>query len=252
MFMVCVGIGLACMLAVKLSTGKLSESTWWAVYLALSAAVLGLFKDTIVRWIYFPELELRFYNAAPYCDDPPARGKTAGGVDFSVNTIYFRPLVINLGTARAEKVEVMLTDVHRPQPNGPPVLDRQFSMNLGWSNLHGVTVLDGINPEMRRFVDLGKIYQPNERVAYLGDAENLPDANGVICSLSVEVLGNHRPYLLSATNDWYVTLLLSAANHATLRYRMTIHMTGGWTAGGMAVNLHPQTGQVRLTLERLA
>jgi hypothetical protein len=238
---------IACSVAVWLSKGTLPASTSWAIYGALSGAVLGLFRDPIMRWIWFPELELLFYNAAPYCDDPPAKGKTADGREFAINTIYFRPLVINHGTARAEKVEVMLTDVHRP----PAILDRQFSMNLAWSNLAGVTVLDGINPEMRRFVDLGKIYQPNERVAFLGESENLPDG-GVIFSLSVEVQGNHRPYLLPATNDWHLTLLLSAANHSTIRYRMTIHMTGGWTGGKMKEMLDPQTGHVRLTLERIA
>jgi hypothetical protein len=252
LLMVLLAIVLACAVSVKMSAGDLSKSDWWAVYLALSAAILGLFKDSIFRWVYFPELELLFYNGAPYCDEPPAKGKSAAGVDFSLNTIYFRPLVINHGTARAEKVEVMITDVHRPQPGGPAILDRQFSMNLGWSNLSGVTVLDGINPEMRRFVDLGKIYQPNERVAHLGESENLPDHEGVVFSLSVEVQGNHCPYLLPAKNDWYVTLLLSAANHPTRRYRMTIQMTNDWiNAGGMAANLHPETGHARLTLERL-
>src|SRR5580704_1047249 len=95
-----------CSVAVWLSKGTLAASTSWAVFGALSGAVLGLFRDPIVRWIWFPELELTFRNAAPYCDDPPdpKPDPDKKDKDFPVPTIWFRALVINRGTARAENV----------------------------------------------------------------------------------------------------------------------------------------------------
>jgi hypothetical protein len=250
--MVLAAMLLTCAVAVKWYSGKLSDSPSWAIYLALSAAVLGLFREVIVRFIWFPELELIFQNTSPYCDDPLSIGGAPGNIPFHVETIYFRPLVINKGTARAEKVEVMLLDVYVPQPNNAqPVFDRQYSMNLGWANSGEavrqgakLTVWEGLNPGMRRFIDLGKIYEPAARIEHLGFGENLPNVNGPIFSVEVEVPGNHRSYLLPP-GDWELTLLLSAANHRTLRYRVTIHLTA-WIAGGMNAMLDPDTGGVNV------
>lgn len=252
--MVCVAIGVICAIAVKLSGGKLSDSPWWAVYLALSAAVLGLFRDAIVRWMWFPELELSFENKAPYCDDPLSIGGAPGQLPFQIPTIYFRPLVENKGTARAEKVEVMLVDVYVPQANNvQPPPNRQYSMNLGWANSGTavsqgakLTVWDGLNPDMRRFIDLGKIYEPAGRIAHAGFGENLPNVVGPIFSVEVEVPGNHLSHLLPP-GDWEITLLLSAANHRTLRYKVEIHLTA-WVPGGMTAMLNPDTGGVKVTL----
>lgn len=248
----------ACGFAVWLSSGKLSDSPSWAIYLTLSAAVLGLFRDAIVRWIWFPELELIFNNAAPYCDAPPMTGHDQHGNVIQFPSIWFRPLVVNRGTARAEKVEVMVTDVHIPQPNGQPSqFDRQYSMNLGWSNSKDAvregakkTVWDGLNPGMQRFFDLGKIYEPAGREMWLqGTNEILPNHQGrTLFSIETEVPNNNRDHLLDE-GDWQVTLLLSAANHETLYYRANIHLSGVWVPGGMDAMLEPQTGGVRVTVE---
>src|ERR1700730_17705171 len=115
----------------------LGKSIPWLVFGTLSAAIVGLFKDAIVRLIWFPDLDLVFDDSAPYCDDPPTRA--------GFPSIWFRPLVINRGSARAAKVELRVTDVHKPLPIDEGKWYRQYSMNLGWSNLDGTTVLDGLN-----------------------------------------------------------------------------------------------------------
>src|SRR5580704_2262999 len=50
---------------------QLSASTRWVVFTTVFAAILGLFRDGLVRWIWFPELDMEFKNGRPYCDNPP-------------------------------------------------------------------------------------------------------------------------------------------------------------------------------------
>jgi hypothetical protein len=246
-FMVLAGMLLSCAVAVWLRSGKLTDSPSWAIYLALSAAIFGLFREVIVRFIWFPELEMRFKNEAPYCDDPYEIPPDQNSKPFP--SIWFRPLVINRGTARAEKVEVMVTDVHGPEAAG----NRQCFLNLGWSCSSGaprqdraVLVWDGLNPGVSRFVDLGKIYEPSARKKHFGYRENLLGKDGTLFSVLVEYQNTKGSHLLHE-GDWQLTLLLSAANHKTLEYRADIHLTGQWI-DGMDGMLDPKTGGVKVKL----
>jgi hypothetical protein len=230
---------------------QLSASTRWVVFTTVFAAILGLFRDGLVRWIWFPELDMEFKNGRPYCDNPP---ETVNEGRF--RTIWFRPLVINKGTARAEKVEVMVADVIRHPDDAPATYDRQFFLNLAWSNSSGaprqgsaVLVWDGLNPGTRRFVDLAKIYEPSERKLLCGSRENLPGEDGAIFSVAVEYLNTNCWHLLHA-GKWQLTLLLSAANHKTLYYRADVHLTGVWH-DSMDAMLDPETPDVEVRITPL-
>jgi hypothetical protein len=232
----------------------LKDYPGWLIATAFVAVFVAVFRDVISRLIWFPELDMVFLNAAPYCDDPPETGRDQNGKEVTFPSVWFRPLVINRGTARAEKVEVMVTDVHVPQAGGrPPTSDRQYFLNLAWSNSSGaprqesaVLIWDGLNPGMRRFVDLGKIYEPLARQKFCAYRENLPGEDGTLFSVLIEYQNTKGTHLLPK-GDWQLTLLLSAANHDTLYYRADVHLTGQWV-DGIDRMLDPSTGGVSVRI----
>jgi len=149
----------------------------------------------------------------------------------------------------------MVLDVHIPQKNARTRFDRQYSMNIGWSNSKDAvkqgamtTIWDGLNPGMRRFVDLGHMYEPKGRQLAHLISEGL-DNNVDIAPfhVGVEVQGSHKLHLLPP-GEWEITLVLSAANHKSRRYTASIKFTGAFVLDpvemlgpkGIEINITPQ------------
>jgi len=215
-------LGLAIRWAVQHSPDKqLSTSTRWVIFVTLSAAILGLFRDAIVRWIWFPDLDVTYDHNPPFIDAPPLINPKTG--EQTGKSYYFRMIVANRGSARADKVEVLALDVRSSDG-----FTHRYSMDLKWAH-SGVIVLDGLSPGIEKYVDIGCIMMPIDEVCHTTPPpRDMSQTWNLAFVLRVEVEGTHRLHYLSpGTHE--LNVIVVAANHLPLRYKVTIKYDGRWS-----------------------
>lgn len=196
-----------------------------AIAAAIFAAFVALFLDAIKSWIWRPELEVTYVHGPDYWDKPLMRFEANGQVA-EVPCYYLRLRIANKGTRRAEKVEVLATDLQMRQDDGSYALLRRYSMNLKWTNL-GTAILDGISPGMERFCDIGHIIRPQDRLDILG--ENSPSFNPeqTILSFDVEAQPNHLTHLVEP-GQYRLTLHVAASKNPPVEHVLDVELTGEW------------------------
>jgi hypothetical protein len=213
----------------KLRGTPLGTFSGWLILAALLAGLAGLFRDKITDWIWFPRLELIYHHAPPYCDSPPMVGTQTtplGPQIVSFDSHWFRMAVCNTGTARAEKVEVIATDIY-----GPGAFKYRYSMNLYWSHVPDNSVLEGLSPGIKRYCDIGKVVEPLPIRALLHTIEetNPPSTGIALFSVATTVRGTHRLHLLTP-GDYTLFVVVVAANCPPVGYQINIHVDGQWVA----------------------
>jgi hypothetical protein len=196
----------------------LKDSSSWIVATAVIAAVGALFKDTMSRWLWGPELEVYYEHKTPYVDDPPfldSEGTYLG------DSYFFRFRVRNAGSATAEKVHVLALNLWKGG-----AVKRRYTMTLNWSNA-GARIVD-ISQGTERLCDIGFIVDPEKRKE-MGYAYNLPTVgpDKTLLTLETEVKGTHRHHLLKP-GVYQLFLVIGAANHDPIHVKVDIDVKGDW------------------------
>jgi hypothetical protein len=204
---------LLCGIFVMFSGQSLDKSPLWLAGSAVLTSFVALGSPLVQKWILHPVLRVSYVRGEDYCEYAIAKFER-NKQECSVDAYYFRLLISNKGSIRAEKVEVLATNLWKQQLDGSRLLDRCYSMNLIWTHI-GKTILDGISPETGRFCDIGYCLCPQQ-------------TDKAILSLELEARAN-RPRHLLEPGTYELGLVISAANHQPIYKRLEIVVTGMWS-----------------------
>jgi len=186
----------SCVIFIKRSDSPSNTSPIWLTgFAALLASFVALFGEAVRNWIWRPNLTVSHVPGRDYCEHGMLMG-IANAQVFSANCYYFRLLISNNGPRRAEKVEVLVTNLRKQQPDGSRPVVHRYSMNLKWAYI-GTTILDGISSKMERFCDIGHSLCPQDRATYPVPSEVLSTvaSDTAILSLDVEFQANRPTHL---------------------------------------------------------
>ena len=155
---------------------------WVGAFGTISAVIVALSKEEMLRWFRRPKLVAVLKAEYPYCIKTPARHGSPPNV-WRGSRYWIRILVKNVGRARADKVEVFLSRFAHEQTNEP--VRRFVPMNLRWSSI-GKIYADGISPEMSRFCDVAAVSDPGHPEFKQGRPPELSDDTKTCLSLQLE------------------------------------------------------------------
>ncbi len=133
----------------------------WIAVVALCVAIVALFKDPIVAYLFGPRLQVVF-DQANGADFHRITGyvRASGVLVGHIPMFYARVRVVNAGRSTAQMVELSVTELHRRDLSGTYVRDDTFlPLNLKWSHT-GTTHRDRIPPTAMKYCDLLHIQQP--------------------------------------------------------------------------------------------
>lgn len=204
---------------------------WVGAVGTISAVLVALFKEDLLRWRRRPELVAVLKAERPYCVKTPEHHGTPPNV-WNGSRYFIRLMVTNMGNVRADKVEVFLSsavveETNQPVPNFIP-------MNLKWSYI-GSIYADGISPDMSRLCDFAAITDPTwppfkeERPSALSEKETC-------LSLILEVGLSRRDFLPPGRYKFEVTM--AASNCKPVRQQFRLHLTGRWEADEKVMFAH--------------
>lgn len=207
---------------------------WVAAAATLSAALVALFKDEILRRRRRPLLNASIATHPP--DSHLTTMQYAIGFSAGASTAqrapcyYFRLWVNNEGKTRAEKVEVFLQKVERLRADGQfETVARYSPLHLKWSN-SGDVFAEGISPGMGRHCDLGHILDPSHtlNIGYSLDGIEEVPREAPLFTLDVEVQPFTRAHLL-APGDYQLTIQIAGANAKPIEKRLRMAFKGTWS-----------------------
>src|SRR5208337_3919680 len=137
----------------RMELGNLAQ--WAGAVGTISAVIVALSKEALLRFIKRPRLVALLKSEYPYCVKIPAR-ETSPEV-WDGFRYWIRIMVKNEGGARADKVGVFLSRfvVEQTDEQAPKFMP----MNLQWSYINNIYA-DGISPDMSRLCDLAAISDP--------------------------------------------------------------------------------------------
>jgi cellobiose-specific phosphotransferase system component IIC len=99
--------------------------------ISLLAIIIALFKKTIIKWFYKPNLQITLHLGPPDC----VKTKASSLYGISPESYYFRLWIKNVGTQRAEKVQVFVSKLSKKNVNGKfEEVNSFLPMNLKWSH----------------------------------------------------------------------------------------------------------------------
>jgi hypothetical protein len=194
---------------------------------AIIATLAALFGDAIKRWIWKPALSATYVHGPDYCEKVVLYDETNGRRVTSPG-YYFRLRIRNVGEHRADKIEILATDLQQLQPDNTWPIIRRFSMNLLWTNLDHAAILSGLSPDMERYCDIGHIILPAEREKLRHEELPTADADRTVFSLDLEAKPNHLSHILQP-GTYRLTLYIAAANHSPIRKTLEFEITGIWS-----------------------
>lgn len=121
-----------------------SITDWLTAIGTVGAVTVALFKDEILRRFRRPKLSVRITPEAPDCLLSPSTVGREGRVLWSGNIYWLRLWIENVGTVRAEQVQVFASKLFKRNANREFTPVSEFTpMNLRWANAR-----DWKNPEI--------------------------------------------------------------------------------------------------------
>ena len=194
---------------------------WAAVVVTTMAVIVALFKEEFIRCWRHPKLTASIEAKYPDCVRTPASEKRTPPEKSWEGWRYFlRVWVKNEGNARAERVEVFLSQAWVRNNGSFEPLSNFTPMNLRWSYTdydHPDIYIDGISPDMRRLCDFGAISDPAN-----------PSLSEERTRLSL------RLQALPPTTDWLppghykFEIKLAGSNCEPVTRCIHLHLTGVW------------------------
>ena len=199
------------------------DVNWISAIATLLAVAVALFNETFWRWIRKPTLTCSVTKEKTIINvGQPGKLLWAG------DCYYLRLWIHNCGRSRAEKVQVLLSEVTRENDHGVfrPVKDF-LPMNLRWTHsdfFRPEIFADGISPNMGKFCDLASICDP-------ANPTQLPlpglRPSEVTIDLWTEVFPNTLTHRL-LPDIYRFTLKIAAANCQPTEKHIEITVKGPW------------------------
>ncbi len=220
----------------------MEEAAWAAAIATFLAALVALFKEDIVYYVFWwhhPSLIVRTRRGAPdwaktpivgiYPEELPS-GEQVQRWGPIADAYYFRIWVENTGRERAEDVQVYAAKLWKRQADSTfqPV-NTFLPMNLRWAhspNPAEPEIFDDMNPEMGRHCDLGHICDPARKAA-TGDEIAGVEAEKTIFHLELEIKPARGSHLLPP-GYYRLELRVAAANARPITKILEINHTGRW------------------------
>lgn len=214
--------------------GGLAPSTlaqWAGAAGTFCVVALALFRDLILGWWRRPKLVATCTKEIPCTvkvESIAWPGKYSDKIRWKGDRYFVRIRVFNDGKARAEKIQVSVSELAKRG------LDEKFEdirtilpLNLKWSNSPpegAVTILDGISSKMPAFCDVISLWNPAN--PHQRRPADTPD-NATVGQLELEVpMPNDTDLLPPGT--YRLTIRIAAANREPIERELEFKHTGAW------------------------
>ncbi len=205
---------------------------WISITATFMVAVIALLKEEIIRTFRHSDLRIAIRPNSSDCH------KTTIYFNYenrprSSGIYYFRLWVENVGSLRAEKVQVFIAKLEKKRLDNTFEEVRSFlPMNLRWSQSGGTdkpeVFADGISSRMGKHCDIAHIVSPFWK-SVLGESLPSEEENATaVCALEVEVPTNTRTHLL-APGTYRLALRIAASNTKPIERVLEIGFTGEWS-----------------------
>lgn len=185
-------------------------------------AAVAAFQDRIRNWLFHPRLALELHVNRPDCQKTPL--STQGG---SVDSYYYRLRVLNLGTATAAGVEVLLAGLEEWRDGQFRPCAWFLPMNLTWTHFGGA-VMPHISQGMMRHCEIGRVVDPSKRHSVPED-DLASHAGRALFKLLLLVQPNTRTDVL-VPSRYRLRLVVAAKNSGPTRWTISLNLNGDWHA----------------------
>jgi hypothetical protein len=194
--------------------------TWWAVFVALSIGIAGIFREWIVSKIFRPRLS----SYSDFCRPVKVRTHTEKydiiSPEFGLIEIgLLRLRIENHGSRFAEDVEVMITELEVLNSRGKYISDHGYLPgNLLWSSSGKVT-MPRIQPHLHKFCEMG-YFLPAKKLNPSRSSIKLKDYK-ISFVLGTEAQSNADSNILKP-GDYRIRVVVSGNNVSTkmIDYRL--------------------------------
>jgi len=186
--------------------------------------VVAIFEDKIRAWFTRPNLNVSIQMSPPDCHQIPI-----GQPPLEADGYYFRLRVTNLGSQKAELVEVFAAELSSRLPDGRFEIVKSFlPMNLSWSHLHGL-FFPAISRGIYKHCDLAHIIDPQKRHQFAYEDKSWPNipSQKTILSFDTVVKPNTLSHLVPF-GVYRLVILVAAANAQSIRKTLEISLSGDW------------------------
>lgn len=200
---------------------------WVVASATFLLAVVAVFQETIRGWFYRPVFQVSIKTEPPDCFSVPITVVNNGTV-LTVDSIYLRLWVENIGNATARKAEVYANQLRQRRLDGTWERVHLFPpMNLKWSNV-GLIYFPSIAPNMGKHCDVGHISDPANRHQLREDAPRLHLSNEET-SLAFDLMvgPNNRSHIIGP-GEYQLDILVAADNVRPIKQTLAISLKGMW------------------------
>lgn len=212
------------------------EAEWFLVFSTLFLAFVALFKESILQFIFKPNIDIIFDLSSSDCYQNELQQEEKGKAINTINFFKYRLRIINKGTRPAKNVEVIIQDIMKKKGGKFYLIDSFLSDNLNWNsfslgpNTEAKTYYDFIFPNTFKHCELGHILDPKKR--YLIPSENnsklpIQVKDETIFSFNVARRYNNLYYLV-APGIYRIKVLVAGENFKSLKKEYEIEITGKW------------------------
>lgn len=145
----------------------MSYSDFVIIFTTLFLGVCALFvpylAENLKRKMFRPKIRLNFDNIPPYSHKTTHQPK---GEEIPAPIYYFRLEIENYGKSTAKQIEVTLENIWIYNSAEKPIkIQNFFPINLRWVMEKEITMIN-INPNRKRFVDIGHIWKKDFEEKY--------------------------------------------------------------------------------------
>ncbi len=207
---------------------ELINVTWWLVIATFLAAVVALiiavFGDWLKAVIFKPSFEIECNLSPPNCE------RTKRNINYKerVDIYVFRILIKNVGSVKAESIEVLAKDLYKKHPDGAFRKIKSFiPMNLIWTHSNRSTYFPSIAMNMSRHCDLGYIIKPSGRASFLNEDDISFDKRKTIFGFELEVKPNSLQHLVGP-GIYRLEVLIAASNTKPTSKIIELNHIGDW------------------------
>jgi hypothetical protein len=207
-----------------------SSLAQWLGAIATSAAVItALFKDEVPRHLRRPKLTIRINPEPPDCLlSPMTFSDNKGAQVWKGNVYWLRLWVENVGSVRAEQVQVFVSKVYKRDATRRFVTISDFvPMNLRWSNSrewrNPEVFAPVISHKMGKHCDLCSISDPANPMDLLEGFQWK-----AVGTLQLEVYPSGNRHGLPP-GDYLLELMVGSANTDPVTTYLELNLTGQWS-----------------------
>lgn len=212
------------------------DAEWFLVISTLLLAFVALFKDSILQFIFKPNIDIEFDLNSPDCFKGELHRREKEETIDTIIYFEFRFRIVNKGTRPAKKVEVIIQDIMKKKGINFYRIESFLSNNLDWNSSSLITNTeakihyDFIFPNTFKHCELGRILDPKKR--HLISSENnskLPIKVKEETIFSFNVVSRYNNlYYLVVPGIYKIKVLVAGENFKLIKKEYELEITGKW------------------------